>query len=78
MTDMALYCRQDGLLEPRAEASIKFVKDHAGQMTIADIAQNIRSSYKIVTFGAGYIQEKKKKNCMMLGSPSTELLGPST
>ena len=44
MSDMALYARSDGLLEPRAEKSVEFVKANAGRMIIADIAADTRSS----------------------------------
>lgn len=44
MTDMALYCRSDGLLEPRAEKAIEFVKGNSSRMIIADIAADTRSS----------------------------------
>lgn len=44
MGDMALYAREDGLLEPRADKSIAFVKENAGRMLIADISANIRTS----------------------------------
>lgn len=44
MADMALYARSDGLLEPRANKSIDFVKENAGRMMIADISANIRTS----------------------------------
>ncbi len=44
MADMALYARADGLLEPRAEKSLEFVKGNSGRMIIANIAQDTRSS----------------------------------
>lgn len=44
MADMALHCRADGLLEPRAEKSVEFVKTNAGKMIIADVAADTRSS----------------------------------
>jgi hypothetical protein len=44
MADMALYCRTDGLLEPRSEKSLEWVKSQKGQMIIADIAADTRSS----------------------------------
>lgn len=44
VADMALYCRNDGLFEPRADKAIEFVKGNAGRMLIADIAQDTRSS----------------------------------
>lgn len=44
MADMALYARSDGLLEPRAEKSIEFVKSNSGNLIIADIASDTRSS----------------------------------
>lgn len=44
MADMALYARDDGMLEPRAEKSVEFVKSNAGNLIIADIASDTRSS----------------------------------
>lgn len=44
MADMALYARDDGLLEPRSQKSIDFVKENAGKLIIADIASDTRSS----------------------------------
>lgn len=44
MTDMALYARADGMLEPRAQKAIDFVTANAGKMLIADISENIRTS----------------------------------
>jgi hypothetical protein len=44
MADMALYARDDGLLEPRAQKSVAFVKSNAGKLIIADISANTRTS----------------------------------
>ena len=44
MGDMALYAREDGLLEPRAPKAVEFVKEQAGNMLIADISHNTRTS----------------------------------
>lgn len=43
MTDMALYCRADGLFEPRADKAIEFVKKNAARMIVAEIAVDTRS-----------------------------------
>ena len=44
MTEMALYPRADGLLEPRAQKAIDFVKSKAGGMIVVDVAIDTRSS----------------------------------
>lgn len=43
MTDMALYARADGMLEPRALKAIEFVKANAGRLIPAKILSNIRT-----------------------------------
>lgn len=43
--DMALYCRADGLLEPRAQKAVDWVKSQRpGQVIIAEVLQDVRSS----------------------------------
>jgi hypothetical protein len=46
MTEMALYPRADGLLEPRADKSVAWIKEQAkvGRLIVVDVAIDTRSS----------------------------------
>ncbi len=46
MTDMALYPRADGLLEPRSPKAIAWVRDKSkiGRMIVVDVAMDTRSA----------------------------------